>query len=423
MQIISEPDQSWAFADMTPSKTQYMTHGYHRYPAKFIPQIVSRLIEEYSSPKDCICDPFGGCGTTLVEAKLAGRPSFGYDINPLAVLIAQAKTTAIYPTTLLKKFTALRQDLEQGLTASPVAVESHLNIDRLIYWFGETNLSKLISLRTRLEQEREPNICRFFLCGLSQVLKNCSYWLTTSTKPQKDPNKSPEPPVDAFVRQTSRMIVRNKAFHEELRRKGHYNVPAIMLKADARNLPMRDQSVDLIITSPPYSTSYDYADIHQLSTLLFGFCSSIKDFRRDFIGTHSRGQQYENSRVLQNLKRTKPMRELERVDTRSARVVLKYFCDMDQVYREIHRVLRRGRRACVVIADTELRGVPIPNVEFSINQMGQTGFIPEKIIKRPVPNRILAPFRDKHTGRFTSPSSGKAKGVYTHEYIIVVRKK
>ena len=80
-------DSSWSFSDKTRKDTAYATHGYHRYPAKFIPQIVSRLAEKYTKEGDLIIDPFGGCGTTIVESKLMGRPSIAVDINPVAVLI------------------------------------------------------------------------------------------------------------------------------------------------------------------------------------------------------------------------------------------------------------------------------------------------------------------------------------------------
>jgi len=90
-------DYSWSFSDKTRKDTAYITHGYHRYPAKFIPQIVSRLAEKYTNEGDLIVDPFGGCGTTLVESKVMGRPSVGVDINPVAVLITKAKITPIDP--------------------------------------------------------------------------------------------------------------------------------------------------------------------------------------------------------------------------------------------------------------------------------------------------------------------------------------
>lgn len=83
-------DNSWSFEELTPSQTSYITHGYHRYPAKFIPQLAARIILENSQPVDLICDPFMGSGTTLVEAIVNDRKAYGTDINPVAALIARA---------------------------------------------------------------------------------------------------------------------------------------------------------------------------------------------------------------------------------------------------------------------------------------------------------------------------------------------
>lgn len=411
----------WSFAELTPAETQYLTHGYHRYPAKFIPQLVRQLIEEYSSQGDRICDPFGGCGTTLVEAKLANRASFGFDINPVAVLITRAKTTAINPDILSGSFINLCNELENGLVVSSEITDDRLNMDRLVYWFGEEYLKKLLALKSRLNLEEDPAIRRFFLCALSHVLKKCSYWLTTSTKPQKDPLKSPEQPVKAFRTHTSRMMQRNNAFFEEIQRLSSNEPVAIMRKADARSLPLPRNCIDLIITSPPYSTSYEYSDIHQLSALLFGFCTSLSDFRHGFIG--SKVDNHPQDRNMVNSKTLMVVQNLRLANAILANAIQSYYLDMNHVYREMHRVLRLGGRACIVIGDTELRGIPIPNAEVTVEEMCEIGFFLEKTIERPVPGRILAPFRDKNDGRFTSPDNPAARKIYSHEYILIFRKK
>jgi DNA modification methylase len=97
-------DNSWSFSDKTRKDTAYITHGYHRYPAKFIPQIVSRLAKKYTNEGDLIVDPFGGCRTTLVESKVMCRPSIGVDINPVAVLMTKTKKTPIEPTKIEEQF-------------------------------------------------------------------------------------------------------------------------------------------------------------------------------------------------------------------------------------------------------------------------------------------------------------------------------
>src|SRR4051812_32017381 len=96
-----QPRIEWSFREAERKEMYSYTHGYHRYPAKFIPHIVKKLIEQFAPNGDeLICDPFGGCGTTLVEAKLSGRKSIGFDINPIAKLITQAKVTPINPKLL-----------------------------------------------------------------------------------------------------------------------------------------------------------------------------------------------------------------------------------------------------------------------------------------------------------------------------------
>src|SRR3989344_5369034 len=81
--------------DFKGSKTQYLTHKFHSYPARFIPQIPRTFIKLLTETGDTVLDPFAGCGTTLVEAKLLGRHSIGNDLNPLATLISKVKTTPL----------------------------------------------------------------------------------------------------------------------------------------------------------------------------------------------------------------------------------------------------------------------------------------------------------------------------------------
>jgi hypothetical protein len=72
------------------------THNFYRYPARFSPWLVRNLIGAFTKPGDLVLDPFMGGGTTLVEALAAGRRSVGVDINPLAVFVAQTKTTILH---------------------------------------------------------------------------------------------------------------------------------------------------------------------------------------------------------------------------------------------------------------------------------------------------------------------------------------
>jgi hypothetical protein len=128
--------EDWDFAD---ADIHYMTHGFHLYPARMIPQIAKELIKRYSSKEDIVLDPFCGSGGVLVEAMLAGRDSFGIDINPLACLLAKVKTTPIDPKLLMSQWENLRKELSRDIGALrfrqlKVNVPDFSNIN-ITYWF------------------------------------------------------------------------------------------------------------------------------------------------------------------------------------------------------------------------------------------------------------------------------------------------
>src|SRR3989338_1376772 len=104
-------DPSWVFEDLTQKDTSYATHGFHKYPAKFIPQLAKRCIEENTNLGEIVCDPFMGCGTTLIESLVSGRKAVGVDINPVAYLISKVKTNPINPEKLKTEIDKVLSDL------------------------------------------------------------------------------------------------------------------------------------------------------------------------------------------------------------------------------------------------------------------------------------------------------------------------
>jgi len=146
-----EIDKDWSFVEYKPSDTGKWTHNYHRYPAKFIPQLVERLIDEYISRKEAhINDPFMGCGTTIVTAISRGFKASGTDINKIAHLITKVKSTPIEPEYLNKKIGQFisRSKALNGtqITLFNGKIESLIpqkHIDRINYWFTEENKNEL----------------------------------------------------------------------------------------------------------------------------------------------------------------------------------------------------------------------------------------------------------------------------------------
>lgn len=409
-------DHSWSFSDKTRKDTAYITHGYHRYPAKFIPQIVSRLAEKYTKEGDFIVDPFGGCGTTLVESKVMGRPSIAVDINPVAVLITKAKITPINPDKIEKEFTILQKKLETYNKNTKVKAHEHERID---YWFKPEEKRKLAFIFAEISKIKDQDVQDFFFCGFSNILKNCSIWLQKSNKPTRDFEKKPSEPIKTFSKQIKMMLRGNARLFELLSEKGYLKIPSKVVCTDARTIPAKNDSISLIVTSPPYVTSYEYADLHQLTALWLEYTKDLSDFRKRFIGTsyHSKKNLTLNSSIAEDIRE-----KLLQIDKKTAEEVSTYFSEMNQVFVEMKRMLKKGGKTCIVIGNTSLQGVKILNAEVFTEQLQNLGLKVADIIKREIPSKNLPSVRDKKTGKFAAITDKNKVSAYPTEYILVMEK-
>lgn len=420
-----QPDPEWSFAGLSQAHTTYGTHGYHRYPAKFIPQLAAKLITLYTREGNTVLDPFMGSGTTLVEAKRLKRPSLGIDINPVAHLIAQAKVQAFPPTELHEAIHQLKATLmphtEPTLFGySPLPVTSRRSYpERLHYWFSEKVLTELQNIEASI-LSLEERFHSFFLCGLSHILRNVSYWHDRSVKPTRKLDKKLPPVLTTFWHHIHRMERGNAVYYAQLQAENALDTPAIPLLADARTIPLPDNSVHCVITSPPYVTSYEYADLHQLSALWFGWTNDLRSLRKEFIGTASRNES-NLSEIKYSPTANQIVRRLLEADGKKAVEVSHYFHDIMKSLDDMKRVLVQGGFACIVIGNTTLSGVEIQNAQVFAEMGEALGLSLHEVIMREIPSKILPQTRDKATGKFTVARKADFLA-YPTEYIVVLRK-
>ena len=418
-------DNSWSFVGYKPSDTGKWTHDYHRYPAKFIPQLVEKLIDEYVSNKDAhINDPFYGCGTTIVTAISRGFKASGTEINKIAYLITKVKSTPIEPDYLdrkIKQFLSRLKCLENvqrtlfSRSIDPLIPEKH--IDRINYWFTGENKIELGKILRVIYEEDDEIIRDFFLVAFSHILKNCSIWLQSSTKPTRDLKKNPMKPYDALRKHLSKMQRGNNAFYKVVPTKARENLNNYLnIKTDdARRQPVPDESVDLIVSSSPYVTSYEYADLHQLSTIWLDLAEDLTEYKKEFIGTSYK--KYENKNPRSKLALSIVDKMLER-NQKMAKEIEAFFIDMEEVFDESFRILKHGGRCCYVIGDTRLKGVNILNAEVFAESLQYSGFKFDRVIKREIPSKILPQKRDEKTGKFASNDNANSEA-YPVEYIVI----
>ena len=409
-------NREWAFESVR--STEQWTHGYHRYPAKFLPDVVRKIIEEYAKGSNLIADLFAGCGTTLVEAKIHGISSVGVDINPVAQLITKVKTTPLAPDALQQAYTALVNLFDKYNESDYEDIKKHERID---YWFTPSQKAKIAFLYdTVFHLEVDDDTKDFFYVCISHILKNCSWWLQSGTKPQRDMEKEPEDPFNEFKRHCNKMIGWNEKFYNELSKKGHLGIPCEIHLEDARHTNITSESIDAIITSPPYVTSYEYADIHQLTAYWMEYISDIHEFRKKFIGSSYSGN---DSLIVPNSKQAqKIVNDLSENSKHIARDVAQYFNDMQEVAKEMARVLAPNGHACIVIGNTKIKEVQIKSAEVFYEFLRNAGLRKVTVIKRSIPHKLMPTLRDKNTGRFTKLDNPNCKKVYPNEYVIIMKK-
>jgi len=417
-------EYDWSFSDKTIKHTAYITHGYYTYPAKFIPQLAAKIINQYSKKNDLIVDPFMGSGTTVVEAIVNNRIAVGTDINEIAVLIAKVKSTPIEYNLLIEEYDKLCFNFKHELNINTLqkinTAQNEIKLpERVDYWFKPHIKAKLIVILQYILEIQHQDVKNFFLVAFAQILKSCSIWLQKSVKPTRDLNKKNIDPFEKFEWQLKKMLKKHQEFMQllPLEIKTNINKFSVVKHSDARILPCDDEKANLIVTSPPYVTSYEYADLHQLPSLWFGYLDELAEFRQKFIGSAFRKREHIDlksdiaQRIIFDLGNNKKSQE-----------VAHYFADMLECFTEMHRVLKVGGKAAIVIGNTKLKGIEILNAEVFKEQFENIGFKTHHIIHREIPSKMLPSTRDPQNGRFTKATNTAKALVYPTEYILIMEK-
>jgi len=356
------------------------------------------------------------------------RRTIGLDINPVAHLITKTKTTCIEPhklkQTTSKVFTKL--DNKSHNPNSIHRIKNSSNFERIKFWFPEDNITELAHILSTIEEVNDKDIQRFLKCGFSQILKKCSKWGMQSIKPYAEKGKEIPKPIQPFKRHIKHMMKKNAEFYNALPKKVRENITeyAQVHLEDCRNIPADDNQISLIVTSPPYVTSYEYADIHQLTMLWLYPDTKFPEFRQKFIGTQQ--PKDPTTKQIHSQIANQTVEKLKQNNGKKSykNAVLNYFAEMQQTIEEFQRVLKPKGKAAIVIGNAKLDGVNIPNAEAITEIALNTNFKLSRIIKRRLPNgaKFLPTIRDPKTGCFTSNNAKHKRIVYPHEYIVILSK-
>ena len=385
--------------DFSGQNGSYTTHNFHSFPAKFPPQLPRKFIAALTHPGERVLDPMAGSGTTILEAMILGRLGLGLDIDPLALALCKVKVTPLNIEKLMRHAERILDRAKTSLKGQRDDLQNTLALrfdpltkKFLDYWFLNETKLELLALVQEIEGVKDPDVRRFLLVVFSSIIITKSGGVSLAydlahTRPHKLKDKAPRPAIEEFEKKV------NKAIHG-ISNLAHCKGRALAFCGSALDMGLADNSVDLIVTSPPYaSNAIDYMRAHKFSLIWMGYPISTLARMR---GTYMGGEQTTGVEDKKFPKYPqKIISKIERKDIRKANVYKRYLAEMSNCLSEMLRVLKPGRAAIIVVGSSLMRGIDTETASCLGSVGDSLGFdligISERRIDR---NKRMMPARD-----------------------------
>jgi hypothetical protein len=392
--------------DFHQDASNYASHALHAFAAKFPPQLPRLFIEGLTVRGETVMDPMMGSGTAIVESFLSGRRGVGFDIDPLALMICRVKT---HPVDFLEATwagkrvvsTAIKL-LQRASRLEPAMRErfSPASLEFINFWFGKQSQRELMALLLAIEREHlaQP-LVDFLKVVFSSIIITKSGGVSLAydlahTRPHLLEGKPYKDAIKVFEARLAKCA----ALLSQLPSNGKH---VEIQQHDCRlRLPLQEDSVQLIVTSPPYANAIDYMRAHKFTLVWFGEdIDGLSTLRSTYIGSEKAGLPSKDDLPASVLA---TVEKLHAVDSRKSHVLAKYFADMRLALGEMVRVLEPGRCCIVVVGPSTMRGQTIKTQELLSDIGNQVGFETLKIAERKLDrNRRMLPaaFRRNHNSQ------------------------
>lgn len=402
-------DESW---DFRRSDTKTYTHCFHSYPAMMIPQVAGRLLEKYGRNARHLLDPFCGTGTSLVEANLRGVAAVGVDLNPLACLIATAKTTIISLQKLdlyLKSFNDFLFATRFNDVQSEITLPAFPNID---FWFSKRVQQDLAIVKKYISEITERDVQIFFKVAFSETARETSWTRNSEFKLYRMSEKQLERfQPDVFGTMEAK-LARNRKGLEIFTEQRKPSETTVVHRGASETL--FDAEFDLILTSPPYGdsrTTVAYGQFSRLSNQWLDF-ENVTSLDNNLLGGKTRKEsiKFESKIVRETLEKVADVHEKRALEVAS------FYVDYRNSIKNIARAVRKKGFACFVVGNRKVKGVNLPTDEITIDFFAENNFRHVETIVRNIPNKRM-PSKNSPTN-----VTGAKDTTMTQEFIVVLQK-
>jgi DNA modification methylase len=367
----------------------------HPFPARMAPSIVWSNLPSNKKPL-FILDPMAGSGTSLVIARAQGHQAIGCDTDPLAVMIARSWCSDVSSVEFPQHArSVLDEAVKKAKELNPATAYPHRADDEtkqfIDFWFDDNCRIQLTALSRCISQVNKSDEKNLLWTAFSRLIitktKGASLAMDVShSRPHRKYEKAPINPFDKFLSSVN-YIIKKAPFRDNTAQLA----PAIVARGDARSLSFKDNTIDMVITSPPYLNAIDYMRGHKLSLVWMGYSiRSLRSVRSSNIGSENSTSLTATDEIQNILKK---LGNIDNLQSKYRNMILRYLDDINLTLSECRRVLKDNGQAIFVIGNSAINGVEIKNSEALIILAQKRGLKLVSMSSRPIPEskRYLPP--------------------------------
>lgn len=384
-----------------------------------IPQIARRIINDFGLNARYLFDPYCGTGTSLVEANLKGITAIGTDINPLARLIAKAKTSKID----IQVLDLFLHDISEYIfsynfnlnNTNSVIIPQINNLD---FWFSKKIQTKLGILLYYIENINNELIKNFFKVAFSETVRESSNIKSGEFKLVRSKSLDKKENLDVFSVFLTKLS-RNRIGLIEFEKESNKNANTYVYDFNTvENIPdklINENSIDIVVTSPPYGdsrTTVAYGQYSRLANEWLGF-REANQIDKKLMG----GQKRKHNHIFKTDALNETIERIKEKDAERARDVISFYEDYEKSINNISKIIRKNGYACFVVGNRTVKGVNIPTDIITKDLFTLNNFKYIDTFVRNIPNKRM-PSKN-------SPSNIKGIKAETmkNEFIVICQKK
>ena len=402
----------WDFKNVTASGI----HKISAYPATMVPDMQYELIKLIKSEDlsiTNILDPFHGSGTTLVEGEKNNLSPIGIDINPLANLITKVKLQGVN-----KKYIDIANNrIEKFLKSNSFEFDKHYfyNIEK---WYRKDFIITFSKIRCAIQREKYRYVRQYYWVCLINILKKYSNTRSSTFKLHVKEKSVIDAMENYIIEDFLKSINISFQYLPDYDKSKKINL--YIGQSEEVLSEMRDDTIDLIVTSPPYGDNSTTVTYGQYSMLPIYWIDKkdMGDFSEELIDNYSSidsnslgGTSKKSLREYQSLK----LDEYLKLISQSKRPkVTRFIVDYLEVMEQLGRVLKKNKRIVLTLGDRRVDNKVVPLSGITQEFFESIGFELESSITRNIPRKRM-PRRVSKVGNNSVESMNQ-------EYVLIFKK-